>query len=290
MKLSVNCCDGIHDSVDIHFTNACDNRCKHCIADKCTDVGDAVPDVDAITRTLFSYAAWCHGGLNDVLFLGGEPCLFLQPLVDCVTRIKQVLPATKVYVTTAVPFNCCKDYSNFTALIKRVDGINLSVQHHDEKVADCIRRTKSRYDRQSFYSSLPMKEKIRINLNLVKPFLSNRVDIEACLRHYDAMGFGSIRLAELQDAPDEYVSFTDVFGLKLPSPYANGCQTTLDTSKILPGVKTPITLKRSCFLCEKSLKASLSDGAKAVLKLFQPRPTNNYAVIYGNGVFSKGWL
>lgn len=29
-----NCCDGIYNSFDVHFTSACDNKCGHCIDSK----------------------------------------------------------------------------------------------------------------------------------------------------------------------------------------------------------------------------------------------------------------
>lgn len=30
MKRKRNCCDGIYNSFDVHFTSACDNKCAHC--------------------------------------------------------------------------------------------------------------------------------------------------------------------------------------------------------------------------------------------------------------------
>ena len=195
----------------------------------------------------------------------------------------------KLFVTTSVP-KICYDHSDlFFELIELVDGINLSVQHYREDVADEIRKTKSKYDRQNFYKSLPNKHKIRINLNVVKPYLYLKDDLESCLRHYDYMGFNSIKLSEIQHGKDVYVSFSEVFGFHMPSAYSNGCQTYLDTSKILPGFSTPLLLKRSCFLCESSLKASFGDGVKAVLKFFKPSK-NKYGVIYENGSLQKGWI
>lgn len=31
MKHKCNCCDEIYNSFDVHFTNACDNKCAHCV-------------------------------------------------------------------------------------------------------------------------------------------------------------------------------------------------------------------------------------------------------------------
>lgn len=284
MKLKCNCCDGIYNSFDVHFTSACDNKCAHCV-DSCYHGKQIVkPDVDAIIKTIVEN----QQGMDDVLFLGGEPCLFLDDLIYCVEQLKKKTKL-KVYVTTSVPKICFDEKEKFYHLIDILDGINLSVQHYKEDVADKIRKTKSLYDRQEFYRSLSFKEKIRINLNIVKPFLYTKQDLTECLKHYDAMRFNSIKLSEIQHGADYYVSFEDTFGIKLGSPYACGCQTYLDMSKIIPEITTTVLLKRSCFACEETLKASLADGIKAFYKLFV-KHTNGYGVIYEDGSLEKGWV
>lgn len=284
MKLNVNCCDGIYQSFDVHFTSVCDNKCSHCV-DLCyAGKGISKPNVEAISKTIIENAS----GIDDVLFLGGEPCLYLEDLLKCVKIIREKT-SLKIFVTTSVPKICFDKRDIFIELIENLDGINLSVQHYKEDVADSIRKTTSKYDRQSFYSSLPYKEKIRINLNVVKPFLYQKEDLENCLRHYDSMGFNSIKLSEIQHGKDVYVSFADVFGFSMKSPYSNGCQTYIEMDKILTGFKTPLLLKRSCFLCESSLNASVGDVVKAFVKLIKPTK-NKYGVIYEDGSLQKGWI
>jgi len=284
MKLRCNCCDGVYNSFDVHFTSVCDNKCAHCV-DKCY-VGKQIskPDVDAIVKTIVDNS----DGLDDVLFLGGEPCIYLDELLDCVKKLK-AQTNLKLYVTTSVPKICYDKRDTFIELIELLDGINLSVQHYKEDVADEIRKTKSQYDRQAFYNSLPHKEKIRININIVKPYLYTREDIEACLKHYDAMHFNSIKLSEIQHGADYFISFEKTFGIHLGSPYSHGCQTYLDMDKIISGFQTPVLLKRSCFACEETLKASFADGVKAVYKVFH-KPCNKYGVVYENGSLEKGWV
>lgn len=283
-KLKCNCCDGIYNSFDVHFTSVCDNNCKHCI-DKCYNgLNIAKPHVNAIVNTIIEN----EKGLDDVLFLGGEPCLYLDELLDCVKQLREKTNL-KLFVTTSVPRVCKDEYSKFIELIELLDGINLSVQHYNEGVADEIRRVKSTYDRQEFYNSLPYKDKIRINLNIVKPFLYTKEDISKCLKHYDDMGFNSIKLSEIQHGKDVFVSFEETFGIKLGSPFSYGCQTYLDMDKIIPNFKTPVLLKRSCFMCEDTLKATFLDGIKIVSKLFIT-PKNKYGVIYENGSLKKGWV
>lgn len=282
--LKCNCCDGVYNSFDVHFTSVCDNKCSHCI-DKCFDgTGINKPNVEAIVKTIVDNKE----GLDDVLFLGGEPCLYLDELLDCVIQLKE-RTNLKLFVTTSVPVICKVEYDKFVKLIELLDGINLSVQHYKEDVADEIRKTKAKYDRQDFYASLPHKEKIRINLNIVKPYLYTKEDISECLRHYDKMGFNSIKLSEIQHGKDVFVSFEKTFGIKLGSPFTDGCQTYLEMNKILPNFKTPVLLKRSCFMCEDTLKATFKDGVKVIYKLFN-KPKNKYGVIYEDGSLEKGWI
>ena len=284
MKLKCNCCDGVYNSYDVHFTSACDNRCAHCV-DACYEGKHITkPDCEAIVKSITENSE----GFDDVLFLGGEPCLFLPELAWCIREIKKNT-SLKCYVTSAMPKVCYDDQETFFDILDMVDGFNISAQHYDEKIADKIRRTKSQYDRQAFYNSLPHKDKIRINLNIVKPYLYTKEDLTNCLKHYDAMGFNSIKLSEIQHGAEYYVSFEKTFGIHLGSPYAHGCQTWLDMDKIITGFKTPVLLKRSCFICEETLKASLADGLKAAIRVFK-KPYNKYGVIYEDGSIEKGWV
>ena len=128
-----------------------------------------------------------------------------------------------------------------------------------------------------------------MNLNIVKPYLHTKEDLSACLRHYDSMGFGSIKLSEIQHGEAAYVSFANVFGLGLPSAFSHGCQMYLEADRFLPGFCTPLLLKRSCFLCESSIQATLGDGAKLLAKALRPAK-NKYGVIYANGLLTGGWV
>ena len=279
-----NCCDGLYNSIDVHFTGACDNKCAHCIDMRFSGIDLKKPNVGAICKTIIDNKE----KYDDVLFLGGEPCLYLDELLECV-KILRVETNLKLYVTTSVPKVCYDKREQFEDLILHLDGLNLSVQHYNESIADEIRKTKSKYNRQEFYNSLPCKDKIRINLNIVKPFLYTKSDILNCLYHYDKMGFNSIKISEIQHGKDQFVSFEKLFNINLLSPYYNGCQTYLDMPDILRYIKTPILLKRSCFMCEGTLKASIMDGVKTLYKAFT-KPNNNYNVVYGNGEIKEGWI
>lgn len=278
-----NSCDGIYKSADIHFTKLCDNNCAFCIDKKLAGINDTKPNVPAIMEQILNIS----NDIDDVLFLGGEPCLFLDELLDIIHQIRKKT-SLKIYVTTSVPKTCYDYPDKFEEIIELVDGINFSVHHHVPEIADKIRNSKSRYDRNIFYASLKNKNKIRLNINLTKTFLDTKEKILECIKFFDGMGFGSIKLAELQHSEEQYVSFEDVFDIKLGSPYSHGCQQYLNAEVIFPDIKTPILLKRSCFLCEDSLKASISDAFKILYKAVK-RTSSHYYVIYGNGLLSNGW-
>jgi organic radical activating enzyme len=283
MLQKCNCCDGIYNSIDVHFTKDCDNRCKHCIDTRYCGVSTRKPNVKEIANTIISN----QDGFDDVLFLGGEPCLYLDELIECVKMIKQNTKL-KVFTTTAVPKICFDRRNKFIELIDLLDGINLSTQHYDEIIADKIRQTKSKYDRQKFYSELSYKNKIRINLNIVKPYLYTKEDLVKCILHYDKMGFNSIKLSEIQHGEDYFISFEKLFNVDYKSPYSYGCQKYIDT-RVIGDVKTPILLKRSCFICEESLKATEEDLRKLLNKI-DIKPNNKYAVVYEDGRIEKGWI
>lgn len=284
-----NCCDGIYNSYDIHFTNFCDNKCSFCVDKNAIVKNSGVPDWRKMADAVINN----QDGFDDVLVLGGEPCLFLEELNLFVDAIKAETKL-KVFVTTAVPKTCFDKKDLFYTILEKLDGINLSVQHHDEKVADKIRGTVSEYDRQSFYAGLPYKHKIRININIVSGALGTRMKLIRCLRHYGEMGFREIKLSEIQHDTNSFISFEDMFNVKLPSPYSGGCQSYLNTKDIM-GIylSTPVLLKRSCFICESTLTASLLDGVKLLSRVATKRPiidNTNFGVVYEDGTIASGWL
>lgn len=280
-----NCCDGIYHSYDVHFTSACDNKCSFCIDQKYQGLNIKKPNPQAIAKTIIENSE----GFDDVLFLGGEPCLFLEELLECIKLIKDKTNL-KCYVTTSMPKTCYDKQDLFYELIDICDGINISAQHHNQDIADKIRATKSKYDRIAFYKSLPHKEKFRINLNINKPYLYKKEDLIECLKFFDELGFPEIKLSEIQHGSEYFVSFESIFDIKMKSPYSHGCQTWVDMKPWIPDFKGKLLLKRSCFLCESTLKASFMDGVKAFYRQFS-NPDVKYGVIYENGMLSKkGWI
>lgn len=286
MNFNKNSCDGVNKTLNIHFTNICDNKCEFCINNQYQNIDSKVPNIAKILNSIFQN----QHKYEDVLFLGGEPCLYLKELLFCVMEIKNKTKL-KVYITTSVPKICLDEKELFINLIKNVDGINLSVQHYIEEISDKIRNTKSKYNRQEFYKSLPYKNKIRININLSKPYLHNKNDILNCINYYDKLNFNSIKISEILNSENNFVSFQDIFDIRLGSAFYNGCNIEINKNKIkeLSSIKTKLLLKRACFLCEKSINASFADGIKIFYKLIKNKP-NNYGVLYENGYLTNKWI
>ena len=180
-RLKCNSCDGIYRSMDVHFTGECDNRCSFCIDAQNRSPKRSPPNVAEIVATIVSQ----QEKFDDVLFLGGEPCLYLSELIECVSQIKRETKL-RVYVTTSVPYRCYQERDRFLELIEIIDGLNISAQHYDERIGDAIRGTTSKYDRQKFYAELPdeAKKKIRVTVNLVYPYFSEKEEILKLLHHY----------------------------------------------------------------------------------------------------------
>lgn len=277
-----NSCDGIYRSCDVHFTNFCDNKCAFCI-----DKNSIAPNCGK-PNWLEMYATMNMKKQNfdDILILGGEPMLFIDELYQFVHHIK-AFTKLKVYCTTSMPITCTTN-PKFYKILEMLDGLNLSAQHHDEEIADIIRGTKSQYDRQAFYKSLPHKEKIRIQLNLMKNWMECADSVRNAINYYTELGFTTIKLSELQNAPEEYVSFEKIFDIKLKSPYTHGCQTDVSNLFIFSANNNAkIILKRSCFLVEPTLKASFRDGLKVI---FKRKSKNTFGVLYEDGIIRNKWV
>jgi organic radical activating enzyme len=131
----------------------------HCV-DACYDGKQIVkPDVQAISKTIIDNI----DGLDDVLFLGGEPCLFLEDRIKCIEILKDKT-ALKLYVTTSVPKVCYDHRDRFEYLIELLDGLNISAQHYDEKIADQILKLLDKLeehdDVQNVYANFDISDEI----------------------------------------------------------------------------------------------------------------------------------
>ena len=286
IKYNINTCDQICNELQIHFTKSCPNRCPFCVdaLNEGLDKRLKEPDVDAIYKRILCY----KDNIESVCISGGEPMLFMLHLLELVMLLKQNTNL-KVYIISSIPDICFKQRNIFKKVLELCDGLAISPQHYKEDIADEMRGHKSTFDRQSFYAEMPYKEKISINLNMVKPYLCEKDDILACIKHYNEMGFKDIKLVELFNMENMYVNFEETFDVKLKSPFAHGCKTEFDITPWIPTYEGKFTLKRTCFLVNNLLHANLSDMFKAATrKLFENK--YYFGVVYEDGSIHPYWI
>lgn len=328
MNLRCNSCDGIYGSLDIRLTKRCYNKCPFCIERKSgVNTRSKDPDTEKMLDNIFNINQDLRSTLipnqdiESVLILGGEPLLHFKDLIHLIYEIKS-LSKLKVYVTTSLPADLVT-YPQFEGLVARADGVNISY-HSGWKETNAVV-----YDGPKYITYLETKKreylvrinrryshKIRINLNLSKYGVNSLNDLRYSLNTFAELGCNWVKINELQDSPEYYVSFEDLTEEDLPSPYAHGCESVLyyqglthsldsNLSPVKPaqyhrenlpdwlkGIKLPdlITLKRSCFLTEPSREATLSDLTKLILRKVLPLPKKKFRVMYEDGSVYKGWL
>lgn len=282
MKLNVNSCDGIYDSLDVRFTKSCDNNCSFCIEKAGLDSLGKTNVNEIIKSTIDS-------GIKDVLILGGEP--FLQPkkLLEYIEGIRNNVD--QIYITTALPMNMQYKYEYTSKILKLINGLNVSLHSHINSENNLLLCSSTpKFNRIVFLENLLKKQeiadKIRVSINLTKNGINTKSKILTYLNHLQSIGCKHVKINELQHTPDEYINFEKIMGLKLPSPFASGCQTPIK----IENINMKLTLKRSCFKVEDSLNASFSDFIKAIItRLFQNKIKNHFEVIYENGKRSTHW-
>lgn len=275
-----NSCDGKYDSLDVRITKACDNDCQFCIERTgIEDQGMCTPQL-LIDKTIES-------GHKNVLILGGEP--FLIPL-----RIQQYVEGIRdhvdtIYATTSLPSFMTVGPDLDT--IEMLNGLNVSIHSTDWEENNRILRAKSNHNRLELLKELNIRfaDKIRVNLTLSRGGIDSSPKLVRALVDLEAIGCKHIRISELQHESEFYVSFEEIMHISLPPAFARGCQTRITGPGELIGSSQELTLKRSCFLVEPSLKASISDLAKSIYRMFTT-PNNKFNVLYEDGSLRNGWV
>lgn len=277
MKIIKNSCDGAYSSLDVRFTKQCDNNCSFCIEKTGID-SLGKPDVQNMIESTI------NSGIKDVLILGGEPFLYPDELFEYVSTIRDKV--NSIYVTTSLPSTFIKNTEKCYQIIRLIDGLNVSVQHTNWMRNNSILNASAKINRLEILRKLNKQfaSKIRTSINLVKYGIDNKIELLRTLNHLQSLGCKHVKINELQSS-DLYVSFEKITKQKMKSPYSNGCQSEIK----MDGIDMKLTLKRSCFVVEKSNFATVSDIFKIILKKFI-KPKNKFRVMYENGKIEYGWL
>lgn len=278
MKLNCNCCDGIYDSLDVRFTKKCDNNCGFCIDKICEFVNQGeAPVRELIKKTIDS-------GISSVLILGGEPFLNITKLRDYVLGIRKHVKT--IYITTSLPKIIIEKLDITKEIIDNIDGLNISFQHYNWKKNNKLMNATSNHNRFDILTMLSdiYSDKIRIAINLVKGGIDSMYKMHLFLSYLSRHKIKKIKINELCNCESLYISYEKIMDIKMDSPFSTGCQTNIDYFDL------EIVLKRSCFITEKSLDASIMDLIKILIKkLFKFNNKNRFAVLYEDGSIYNQW-
>lgn len=284
IKYNSNVCDRIYNEMILMLTKSCPNSCSFCI-DKFNNGVKGNPDFESIKQTILNYSNKCTG----ITISGGEPLLYINEILNLVKFIK-ANTKLKITINTSIPYECYLYTSVYEEIVDNVDTILLSGQHYDPKIADQIRKSKSKFDRNKFYSELKNKNKYIISLNVHKPYLYTLNDILDNIQYFYNLGFNNIKLAELFEHPDMYVNIDEVLGIKLPRPFAVQCSNkNVDISHLLPTFRGNLTIKKVCFIRSKNLKPNFWDMIKMATRHIIKKKYF-FGVIQPNGNIYPYWI
>ena len=277
----INSCDGKYsNSLDVRFTKICDNACAFCI--ERPGIPNMKTDVDTMIKSTIT------SGKKSVLILGGEPLLMINKVLTYVQGIRDYVD--EIYITTSLPRVISKKFDVFLQIVNSIDGLNVSLQHYDWKKNNEILVANNRFNRlqmlQDMLSHENVAKKTRISINLVKGGIDTKEELTKFLETLKTIGCQHVKINELQHSPDSYISFEQIMGTSMKSPYSHGCQFDIP---LVDGMR--ITLKRSCFLVEQSLDATFVDLLKITKKRFINKTVSNgNVVMYENGEIMSGWV
>lgn len=279
LKLKCNTCDGIFDTVDIRFTKACNNKCSFCI-EQFSGIKASSTDVNSIVASVL------RTHTKEVLILGGEPFLEIDKLLECVTTLKQ--HNITIYITTSLPSIILNQYETFNMILDKIDGLNVSVHHYRNELNNKVYCNNS-HNRIALLKSIVNRypHKVRVCVNLVKGLLDSANELYKMLSFLHIIGVKKVKINELSHSK-EYVSFEDITGLHMKSPYSHGCYTSV-FNDVYTGMD--IELKRSCFITENTLEATWQDLIKAILNKYVVTPIQSkFCVVYEDGVTYNNWV
>lgn len=284
-KKKINSCDGIYnDSLDVRFTKACDNHCAFCIERYGIDSLGKTDVNKLIKKTAVS-------GKKNILILGGEPLLNIEDVLEYVKGIRNYVD--NIYLTTSLPESINLNYESFLQIMEYLNGLNVSLQHYDADINNDILNAGNRINRIELLRKIlhedDIANKVRVSINLCRSYIDNKKELMTCISMLENMNCRHVKINELQNVSKEmFVSFEEIMGMKMHSPYSYGCQS--DVSNLF-NTKMKIEVKRSCFLVQDDKNSNFH--YRDILKVLYykiTKPEINTKVLYENGQLCDGWL
>lgn len=286
-----NFCDGKNAGLDfgvrpgemmsVRITAFCSERCGFCIASE--DMKTKLPA--NVERIIQQVRARKPKSLNTI---GGEPFLFLERCIQLNDGVADIVSDN--WYTTSLPKTLVTQWDLFEKFMENpIVKLMISIQDMDWENNNRLMESRNNFDRIEVLEKILYKwgDRVQVNLNLIKGGVDSYEKLMGALMHLESIGAKRVRLNELQKAPEYYVNFESISGVELESPYAHGCKTNLDD--FYPGLS--IQLKRSCFMVEKSLGASVEDVEKLEFRMAHPEHYEwaDAGTIYEDGNPSFYW-
>lgn len=293
INYDVNSCDGKYKtSLDVRFCKACDNDCSFCI-EKNGLSSAGKPDVDKLVESTIK------SGKEVVLILGGEPFLYYDSLLEYIQRIRPIIK--EIYITTSLPEI---DVHKYIDVIRLVDGINISIHHYNNEINNNILNASNRFNRIKLLKNIlansqEARKKVRVCTVLTKEYWNETGELRTLFDAMIDLGVEHIKISEVQNASDYYISIKDIDNTNLHlnykhndgnnkwnEPYSFGCQTEhlyQNSNRQLN-----VTVKRCCFLVEKTQSANIC----SIIKGLRQKPSydnNDTSVLYENGNLYNSW-
>jgi pyruvate-formate lyase-activating enzyme len=286
IKYNCNVCDRIYNEIMIHFTKDCPNNCPFCIDKRNAGINSRKPKVNEIYKSI----EICAKYIDTVTISGGEPCLYMDELYELVSLIKNSTQL-KVNIVTSIPKECVENKELFYKICELCDNIQISFGHYNPKNLVKIFGNKhiNGYGRNEFINEFPYKDKTTISMNVVKGLSDNKDEILRAIKSVNWFGYKDIKICEMFDSDNYYVDIPKTLGIKMKSPFAHGCKTEYDITKLIPSFDGTLTIKRTCFLRTNCQKASLSDCFKMLTKYIKKKEYF-FGVIHEDGTIAPYWI
>ena len=292
IRYNINTCDHPVESSElmIHFTKVCPNNCVFCIDRINIGVDTNKPNIEKIIKSIDKY----KNEVKNITISGGEPFIFINELETLVNWIKENT-SLKILIITSVPNICYENKEQFFRILDKCDSIQISLQHYSEVISDRIRDSKSKFDRNIFYSEITNKygNKITGSINIIKPYFKTKYDIIRNVCQFNQLGFKNIKICELFDYDSLYIDIPKMLDIKMNSPFAWGCKTeykkTYDWIYNGKSFNGHLYIKRSCFMRSKLHQANIWDFIKMCTRWIFAKKYF-FGVIHENGEIAPYWL
>lgn len=293
IKYNVNTCDHTPkmSEIMIHLTKVCPNNCIFCIDKINHGINQKIPNIQAIINTIDIY----KDKVNNITISGGEPCIFINELLELVTWIKENTKLN-ILLITSIPNICYEQKDKFFKILDKCDSLQISLQYYSDVIGDRIRESKTTYDRHEFYKDIIEHfgaDKIIGSINIFKPYFEHKYDIINNVMLFNQLGFKNIKICELFEADEYYIDIPKMLGIKMNSPFASGCKTeyknTYDWTINGKPFDGHLYIKRSCFYRTKHQEANIWDFIKICTRWMFAKKYF-FGVIHEDGTIAPYWL